>query len=82
MVRFATTESFLFVQHHSTLSYALFLAYDDRIGDDFGRVLVGIQVPEGDEANDKLHRFLNTLHYNYVEETDNPIYHKFLRSDH
>lgn len=52
------------------------------IGDDFGRVLVGIQVPEGDEANDKLHRFLNTLHYNYVEETDNPIYHKFLRSDH
>lgn len=49
-------------------------------GDDFGRVLVGIQVPNDDEANDKLFHFLKTLHYSYVEETDNPIYHKFLRS--
>lgn len=50
-------------------------------GDDFGRVLVGIQVPNNDNTNDKVVRFLDTLHYNYVEETDNPIYHKFLRSE-
>jgi len=50
-------------------------------GDDFGRVLVGIQVPDGDDANDRLFRFLNMLHFDYVEETENPIYHKFLRTD-
>jgi len=50
-------------------------------GDDFGRVLVGIQVPDGKDANDKLVRFLNTLNYKYVEESENPIYHKFLRTD-
>jgi len=50
-------------------------------GDDFGRVLVGIQVPSNDDSNDKLFRFLDTLHFDYAEETDNPIYHKFLRSE-
>ena len=46
-------------------------------GDDFGRVLVGIQVPEN--ADEGLVRFLDTLGYQYEEETDNPIYHRFLR---
>lgn len=49
-------------------------------GDDFGRVLVGIQVPVCEGANKKLKRFLDTLHYNYAEETENPIYHLFLRN--
>lgn len=48
-------------------------------GDDFGRVLVGIQVPETCQNN--IDRFLETLGYRYVEETENPIYHLFLRSD-
>jgi threonine dehydratase len=48
-------------------------------GDDFGRVLVGIQVPE--TAHDQLLRFLDTLCYNYKEETDNPVYHLFLRNN-
>ena len=48
-------------------------------GDDFGRVLVGIQVPEAGEKD--LGRFLDTLGYKYAEETDNPIYHLFLRAD-
>jgi threonine dehydratase len=48
-------------------------------GDDFGRVLVGIQVP--DSSDDLLMRFLDTLHYDYVEETDNPVYHLFLRNN-
>ncbi len=38
-------------------------------------------MPDGDDANDKLVRFLNTLNYKYVEESENPIYHKFLRTD-
>lgn len=45
-------------------------------GDDFGRVLVGIQVP-GD--CDRLNSFLNNLGYRYTEETDSPVYQTFLR---
>ena len=48
-------------------------------GDDFGRVLVGIQVPEN--SDEGLVRFLAKLGYQYQEETDNPIYHLFLRRD-
>ena len=47
-------------------------------GDDFGRVLVGIQVP--DKCDKNLMRFLDTLGYRYAEETDNPIYELFLRN--
>ncbi len=45
-------------------------------GADFGRVLVGMQVPPRDKA--KFHRFLDTLGYEYVEETGNPAYQLFL----
>lgn len=45
-------------------------------GADFGRVLVGIQVPEGDSKEFK--EFLNQLGYVYNEETDNPAYKLFL----
>ena len=47
-------------------------------GDDFGRVLVGIQVP--DEHDKQLSNFLETLGYNYVEETHNAVYKKFLQN--
>lgn len=47
-------------------------------GDDFGRVLVGIQVP--DEHDKNLRTFLDTLGYRYAEETDNPAYRTFLRN--
>ncbi len=43
----------------------------------FGRVLAGMQVPES--QNDEFGRFLKELDYPYVEETDNPAYHLFLR---
>ena len=47
-------------------------------GADYGRILVGIQVPPKDgKAFDK---FLQTLGYPYAEETDNPVYRLFLRS--
>jgi threonine dehydratase len=45
-------------------------------GDDFGRVLVGIQVPEKGDGN--FTRFLDTLGYRYTEETENPAYDLFL----
>jgi threonine dehydratase len=48
-------------------------------GDDFGRVLVGMQVPDNADAG--LVRFLDTLGYQYEEETDNPIYQLFLRRE-
>ncbi|NML13464.1 threonine ammonia-lyase, biosynthetic [Azohydromonas caseinilytica] len=46
-------------------------------GADYGRILVGIQVPRGDRP--ALRRFLDALDYPYVDETDNPVYRLFLR---
>jgi threonine dehydratase len=47
-------------------------------GADYGRILVGLQVPASDtQAFDK---FLKTLGYPCVEETDNPVYRMFLQS--
>jgi threonine dehydratase len=47
-------------------------------GADYGRILVGIQVPKAD--NKAFKEFLETLGYPYVEETDNPVYRLFLQS--
>ncbi|MBX3621368.1 MAG: threonine ammonia-lyase, biosynthetic [Rhizobacter sp.] len=46
-------------------------------GADYGRILVGIQVPRGDKKAFK--DFLAGLHYPWVDETDNPAYRLFLR---
>ncbi|MES2482567.1 MAG: threonine ammonia-lyase, biosynthetic [Pseudomonadota bacterium] len=47
-------------------------------GADYGRILVGLQVPK---ADDKAFReFLDTLGYPSVDETANPVYRLFLRS--
>jgi threonine dehydratase len=45
-------------------------------GGDFGRVLVGFEIPEGDAA--AFGQFLHRLRYAYVEETQNPAYRLFL----
>ena len=42
----------------------------------YGRVLVGIQVPEKERS--RFDEFLNRLGYRYWEETNNPIYKLFL----
>ena len=47
-------------------------------GADYGRILVGIQVPADDAA--AFDAFLATLGYPYVEETLNPAYRLFLQS--
>jgi threonine dehydratase len=46
-------------------------------GADYGRILVGIQVPRADRT--AFREFLDTLAYPCVEETDNPVYRLFLR---
>jgi threonine dehydratase len=47
-------------------------------GADYGRILVGLQVPETDSG--AFTDFLATLGYPYVEETANPVYQMFLQS--
>jgi threonine dehydratase len=46
-------------------------------GADYGRILVGLQVPRGEQR--ALKTFLTTLGFPFVEETDNPVYRLFLR---
>jgi threonine dehydratase len=48
-------------------------------GADYGRILVGIQVPPDDTA--AFRGFLATLGYPHSEETGNPAYRLFLRGD-
>ncbi len=45
-------------------------------GADYGRVLVGMQVPPAEKA--ELRAFLDGLGYHYVDETGNPAYRMFL----
>jgi len=45
-------------------------------GADYGRVLVGMQVPASGKA--EFRRFLDRLGYDYVDETANPAYRLFL----
>jgi threonine dehydratase len=47
-------------------------------GADYGRILVGLQVPEADNA--AFDQFLETLGYPFVEETLNPAYRLFLKA--
>ena len=46
-------------------------------GADYGRILVGLQVPEADDK--AFAKFLLTLGYPHVEETANPVYRMFLQ---
>jgi threonine dehydratase len=46
-------------------------------GADYGRILVGIQVPADDRAG--FEDFIAALAYPCIEETDNPVYRLFLR---
>ena len=47
-------------------------------GADYGRILVGLQVPRSD--NRAFAAFLATLGYPHVEETGNPVYRLFLQT--
>ena len=45
-------------------------------GGDFGRVLMGFEIPAGEEA--RFRQFLDALHYEYEDQTQNPAYRLFL----
>ena len=47
-------------------------------GADYGRILIGLQVPATD--NKAFKSFLATLGYPSVDETDNPAYRLFLQN--
>ena len=47
-------------------------------GADYGRILLGLQVPVTD--NKAFKTFLDTMGYPHVEETSNPVYRLFLQS--
>ena len=47
-------------------------------GADYGRILVGLQVPNADDK--AFAKFLATLGYPHVEETANPVYRLFLQT--
>ncbi|KAF2834280.1 threonine dehydratase-like protein [Patellaria atrata CBS 101060] len=46
-------------------------------GGDVGKILAGIQCPEGEEAG--LQSFLKEIRYPFKEETNNPVYKMFLQ---
>ena len=46
-------------------------------GADYGRILVGLQVPKSDDK--AFAKFLAALDYPHVEETANPVYQMFLQ---
>jgi threonine dehydratase len=63
---------------HMRPSWNITLFHYRNQGADYGRILVGLQVPKGD--NKAFQDFLETMGYPYVEETDNPVYRLFLQS--
>jgi threonine dehydratase len=63
---------------HMRPSWNISLFHYRNQGADYGRILVGLQVPASDDK--AFASFLQTLGYPYVEETANPVYRLFLRS--
>jgi threonine dehydratase len=45
-------------------------------GGDYGRVLIGLEIPAGEEG--RLQAFLQNLGYRFIEESANPAYRLFL----
>jgi threonine dehydratase len=45
-------------------------------GADYGKILVGLQVPKAEHLDFK--KFLSELGYSFIEETDNPVFELFL----
>jgi threonine dehydratase len=62
---------------HMSPNWNISLFHYRNEGADFGRILVGIQVPPGDAP--AFRSFLSTLGYRHWDETSNPAYRLFLR---
>ncbi|MCM2251926.1 MAG: threonine ammonia-lyase, biosynthetic [Ramlibacter sp.] len=63
---------------HMRPSWNITLFHYRNQGADYGRILVGLQVPGDDDGAFK--EFLDTLGYPHIEETENPVYRLFLRT--
>lgn len=61
--------------HNKEWSISLF--HYRNHGHDFGRVLLGMHIKDGDQ--EEFDRFLDDIGYEAHEETDNPAYQQFLR---
>ncbi len=61
---------------HMSRGWNISLFHYRNHGADYGRVLVGIQVPPADTA--EFQAFLDCLGYGYVDESENPAYALFL----
>ena len=48
-------------------------------GADVGRVLCGLQVPDGDDSDQLFDQFLDQLDYPWIDESENPVYKMFLK---
>jgi threonine dehydratase len=59
-----------------THSWNISLFHYRNHGTDYGRVLIGLQVPDAERG--ALGKFLDTVGYDYCEETGNPAYQVFL----
>jgi threonine dehydratase len=57
-------------------SWNISLFHYRTIGGAYGRVLIGLEIPAGEEQ--KLSRFLDRLGYHFIEATDDPAYRLFL----
>ncbi len=62
---------------HMHPSWNISLFHYRKQGADYGRILVGIQVPA--EELPAFNEFIDRLGYRCADETDNPVYHLFLR---
>ncbi|MDB5913169.1 MAG: ilvA, partial [Ramlibacter sp.] len=63
---------------HMRPSWNISLFHYRNQGADYGRILVGLQVPASDDK--AFQDFLDELGFPYVDETHNPVYGLFLRS--
>ena len=57
----------------------LTLIHYRNTGGDQAKVLIGLDVPEEQERAGMLNEFLSAVKYQFVEETENPVYQHFLR---
>mgnify|MGYP001438349791 FL=1 len=57
-------------------SWNISLFHYRTIGGEYGRVLIGLEIPAGEE--EKLARFLNEIGYHFIEATNDPAYRLFL----
>lgn len=69
---------FHYRNHGAGTTYMRTVRFISNSYPDLGKVLAGIQVPPNEAG--EFDSFLNKLGYPYVEETNNEVYRRYLRS--